>query len=181
MSDQNLPVTFSPESLVAAQVPIALDAKAEKKLKLQKARARMSERLAEAKMYEKFGGKVLEISARTEKKIGDSLTAMGLRSIGHGKVFITGESAMLAIAECDKLIAELRSQSPPATPGDIIDILQVKLAFSRLMLETGEALIKSTTPVAPEGNGKSLTLAFPPNQNMAIAVQSTAPTPKPAS
>lgn len=164
----SVPVLFSIQPPPAV-VPIQKDAKMLAQEKRARTRAHLKARLADAKVYETLGGKVLKLSAKTINSVGTEVTALGFKNIGHGKIFIAGDHATTAIGECDAIIADLRAQDPPVDPDRLIGMMQVKLGLIRALMDSGELHIKAGTQAESAPNGKAISIPFPANHNLGIA------------
>ncbi len=173
---EKLPVLFAIEQ-PPKDVAIVKDKKTTDKEKSVQVRQRLQARLADAKVYEKLGGKVLKIKARTARSLGDEITALGLRSMGHGRIFIMGDKAETVVDECDSILAQLRAQDPPVDPEKLIGILQIKLAAVKVGLESGEAHLRASTQADAAQNGKAISIPFPANHNLGIAFTPAKPAP----
>jgi hypothetical protein len=151
-------------------VAIKPDPKSTAKEAAQKRRNELQAQLAEATMYSLLGSKVLKLSAKTMKAIGGSMDGLGIQHIGHGRIFLAGETALNSIAACDKTLEELKAREPACDPYAIVGVLKVKNEFARLLLESGVEHIKATKQIASAPPGQNLNVLFPPNSAMAITV-----------
>jgi len=138
----------------------------------QRTKLRLQDRLAEAKMYEKLGSKVLRIGVKGAHAIGDRASGMGIKVLGHGRIVISGENAQQAIDECDNMIAELKSAEPPIDTDRIITLMELKLSFNAQLMATGKAHIDADKQavMAPQDNRPGI--PFPPGGSMTIMVES---------
>lgn len=168
MSDTppTVPVDFKTDALIT--IPIPPDKKALAKQHHQERKAKLSSQLAVAKVYERLGGKVLKISARTMSALGKHVDELNIRHIGHGRIFLSGEEAITSVGECDALITKYSAQDPPADPSIIIGLMQLKLGFAKLLLETGEAHIKATKQASEAATEPGMNISFPAGGQMLI-------------
>lgn len=176
MSDTKLPIEFKPSTTAVVPVSYSMTAKE----KAQARKRQLSEQLADAKAYEALGAKIVKISANTAKKLGDEMKSLGIQSIGHGRMFLAGEHSLMSIGKCDDIITKLLEADPPVDPDKIVGLMQIKLGFTKLLLDSGEAHIKATKQAEPPpSDGNKLTVPFPSNQKMVVQVASIPNTPLP--
>lgn len=164
-SDDTLPVTYEPGP--PAEVAIKLD---ETAIRRAKAKARHQAALAEARMFEQIGSKVLKIKTRTLSMLGDNVEVLGIKKIGHGKILIAGENAETAIAKLDELVEELQHKDPPCEPSVIRDYMQLRLSYNRQLMESGQAHIEADKQPSGKGDGANITIPFPAGTPMMVAV-----------
>jgi len=136
-------------------------------------RKKYSTALTEAKAFEQFGGKIMKIKLKSLAAIGNDLDKMGAKKIGHGRIAVTGEEAEAAIAICDERIDAYRVMDPPCDPQVIIALLEVRLGYTRLILDSGKAHIDAEKQVATVNKTSNIAMSFPQGQPMMVAVQST--------
>lgn len=132
----------------------------------------VSKKLADAKTFHALGLKVLKISAAAMKEIGSELGSLGVREIGHGRIFLAGETAVESLAACDETLAQLQQRDPPCDPEAIIGVLRIKREFASLLLESGEAHIRATKQADPDAKANPMSVSFPPNSAMMLVAQS---------
>lgn len=177
MSEEKIQIEFTPEPGAPSPVPVKIDEAEEKKAKAKLALLRRKEalalQLAEAKIYEKLGAVILHVGARTLRKIGNDVAGLGIKNIGHGKIFVAGHDALInSMARCDALIDKYMASDPPTDPDCIVGVLQMKLGFTKLLLESGEADIRSVKQADAGPEAPHLKIPFPPGKSMAVLVGS---------
>lgn len=137
-------------------------------------RKKYKDALIEAKAFEQFGGKVIKIKMKSIAAIGSDLDKLGAKKIGHGRIVVSAEDAASAIAICDERIAAYSEADPPVDPQIIVALLEVRLGYTRLMLDSGKAHIDAEKQLAAVNRTTSnIAMSFPQGQPMVVAVKAT--------
>lgn len=164
-SREILGVTFSEDGKASVSIKLGDSAK-RRQLRLETKR----QELEEAALYNSIDSKVFKVKAKTMAAIGTYADKLGIKKIGHGRIFVAGEYADSAIGYLDGLVQELRNSDVGCPPEILVDLIQLKLGFTKVLIDSGESHLKADRMVDGDGKGKGSFLAFPAGQSIMVAV-----------
>jgi hypothetical protein len=126
-------------------------------------------RLAEAKAYADLGVQVAKVKTGAYAKIGAYAMQLGIRKVGHGQIIAVSGTAEDAVDKIDALIEQLMTAEKPADPAVIAALMQTKLGFTRLALDSGEMHLKADRAVNEDKKGPNLSMPFPAGSSVVIS------------
>ncbi len=128
----------------------------------ERRKLQLKREMEEAQLFEQLGQKVIRVKTRTLKAIGDHLQACGVRTIGHGRIVVSGENADRAFVRCGEYVEQLAAKDPLLARDAIVELMRLQAIFNKQILECGEAHLKADRlPDVPQ-KGLSQPQAFPP-------------------
>lgn len=157
---EELPVEFN--EVEPAEVPVKLDAKAQRK----------KERLELLATYPELGSKVLKIKAKDLAAIGRQIELVGTKKVGLGSLAVSNEAAVENMMKCAEYVKMLEAKGFDGCPDAIIAILQLQKQLGDQLIEVAQTYLDADKQI---GNGKAekpASLVFPSGQSMVIAVNS---------
>jgi hypothetical protein len=131
---------------------------------------RLAEQMAEARVFEQFGTKILKVRMKTLAAIGSDVERLGVKQIGHGKIALAGENAHIHIERLGDLVHELQSRTPPVDPSVIVDAMALVRAFNEQLMESGKAHINADKQPAVSNTSNTLSVPFPAGTPLMIGV-----------
>lgn len=149
-------------------LPVVPNGKVKKKRAKNPVRKRTL--LAEDQAFEQMGAHVLRVKLRTQAMLGKYAEKLGIKSIGAGRILLAGDNAESAVQNLDEIIQEMWSSSPPVPADTIATFLQVKCAFNRQLMDSGEMYLKSERAVNNDNKGSDFRMSFPAGSPVAVAV-----------
>lgn len=145
----------------------------------EKLTAKLKQHEAEARVYKKYGSKVLRIKLDTLTQIGEYATRVGLKKIGHGKIILAGETAEERIQELNELVIKLTKDGVPPDSKVLIELLKLQKEYAQMLFEIGkEHLAADRAPAPLPDSPHGISIPFPPGTPMVVAVGQGAQLPQ---
>lgn len=145
----------------------------------ERRKAQLKQEMEEAQLFQQLGQKVIKVKTRTLKAIGDHLHECGIRPVGHGRIVVAAENADRAVGRCDQVLDILMAANPMEARVAIVELLQLQAVFNRIILDAGEAHLKSDRQPDSPQKGATPMQAFPPG-GAVIVVNTSQPAQSPA-
>lgn len=133
-------------------------------------KAKYKQSLAQARLYEQFGSRVLRLKAKTQAALGKDVEELGVKRIGHGKILMASDFAEEAIARISLVIMQLQQRDPPCDPDILVDLMQLQRDFNKQLLETGQAHIDAEKMVPAQIDNSINLRTFPAGTPMVVAI-----------
>lgn len=139
-------------------------------LKLKgKHRARHKARIAEAKIFARFGIQPIRLKAHTLAALGHEAEAAGIKQIGYGKVLVASDNAEEAIAALSGIVAKMMAGDEPDYT-TIMEIMKLQKEFNNQVISTAQIHINADKQVSDTDKGKSISVPYPSGAPVMIAV-----------
>jgi hypothetical protein len=165
---QPLPVSFD-EPAEGPPVEIPID-KSELEEMKAKAKASISKRALEAKLYQEVGARVIRIKARTLAGLGDLSTKLGVRKVGHGRLLGAGDNTEMHMAMVIEEIETLRARDPVVNADRIIGLLELLDRMNGRLIEIGQSHLKADTQTDSRPSGTMVIAPYPVGSPMILAI-----------
>ena len=153
---------------MSEELPVTFEEKPAEEVAIDKKKAKAAEQKAIAQLFQSFGGKVIRVKMKLLNNAGVDLNKYGLKNIGTGKVFFTGEKAEEGIEKLEADIEAFKKASPAVDPKVIVELRRAQIEYTRLMLETGQSYLEASKEAAPK-NPPQVHVAFPAGQAIMVA------------
>lgn len=128
------------------------------------------EKLADRAAYESLGLSVLKLKMSTYRVLKKQIEELGVKTIGHCSIIIAREKAEAVVAELDAIAKEWEESDIATDPMARISLQELKLDCIKIMINSGEAHLKSERQPSDQQPAGTIQLPFEAGMPIAVAI-----------